>query len=137
MGIQRTVVPVIIISPHLGNQLFTLQCNIPVPHQIKQQVVFFRRKFGALSIHRHSPSGKINDKPLRLENLMPVRACRISSAVAVNDHFYTHHKLLRRKRLHHIIVNSKFKSVNLIILFSACRQHDHRNVFGLADLPAG
>jgi len=61
-------------------------------------------------------------------NLLSRRRCRLSS----KHRFHAGYKLLRIKRLNHIIIRAQLQSQNLIENLSLRRKHDNRNLRSLA-----
>jgi len=127
--VKRSVVAVIVITPHLGYEFFAAERDVDVFCKIKKQVVFFRRHFDAPAENINKATSEIYREIAVIDDIAFVLSVFSAAAKYGGD---AHHQFTRRKRLYHIIVNSDFKPVNAVVFLSPCGKHNDRNILILS-----
>ena len=136
MRVERPVIAVKIIAPHVADQLFARQRDAAVSNEIEKQIVFARRHIDLFPVHINETTRKIDGHAVEMNDILFCLFLRLCTR-AVHDGADAHHQFPRRKRLDDIIVDAELEAVDLIVFLAARRKHNHRRRAELADLAAG
>ena len=134
MRIDGPVVAEEVIAPNVRKELVSGERDIPVFHQIEEQIVFLRCQFNLLAVNGDGSCRDIDFQTVKFHNLR----LRLRGGFSSGKHRVdSGHQLLRAEWFDDIVVDPQLETEQFVIFLPSGRKHDDRNIFDFLYLLAG
>jgi hypothetical protein len=132
MDIDRSLIDDDVISPYEVEELLPVEYSPWLHRKSDKQPEFLRPELELGAVHAGAAAIRLDLKVTPVEH--PWRS-RSGHGTSSNRRPNPGKQLAKREWLDDVVVGAELETVDLVLLLATRRQHEYRNIVGLADMP--